>query len=330
VRLTAGGTAEFQELRQFTNAVYNFGAGPTPQPGADFNHTRRNVGLYAQGMIDLTSRILLNLGGRLDDNQTFGTHATVRAGSVIALGQGLRARGSVGTAFKEPSLRENFINDPFEIGDTLLKPEQSTSWELGLEQSLAGGLATVAATYFDQRFRDLIQYDAGAPVGAPNYRNIARATSRGLELSANVRPMQALTLGASYTWLTTNVDDAGFASAVGGVFENGKPLIRRPSHSLRLDGRARLRERLSLGAAVTYAGQRDDVDFSTFPSTRTTLPSYTLVDADAALDLIRPAAGRFGLTATVKVENLFDASYQTVVGFRGRQRGIFGGARVVF
>ncbi len=252
------------------------------------------------------------------------------AGAVVALGHGLRARGSDGTAFKEPSLRENYILGAFEVGNRDLKPEQSTSWEIGLEQNFAGGVATLAATWFDQQFRDLIQYDGGAAPGTPNYKNIAEATSRGLELGASLRPIRELTLGASYTLLSTNVDDAGFANAVGGVFENGQPLIRRPKHSFRLDGRARLRQRLSLGAAVTYAGKRDDVDFSTFPSTRTSLPAYTLVDADAAFDLIRPAAGRFGLTGTIKFENLLDASYQTVVGFRGRQRAVFGGARVVF
>lgn len=330
VRVTLGGTAEFQELRQFTNAVYNVGSGPTPQPGTDFNHSRRNAGVYAQGVIDLTSRVLLNLGGRLDDNQEFGTHATARVGSIVTLGAGMRVRGSIGTAFKEPSLRENFISDPFEVGNRLLRPEQSTGWEVGLEQSLSDGVAIFAATYFDQRFRDLIQYDASAAPGAPNYKNVAKASSRGVELSADVRPVRELTLGASYTWLKASVDDAGFASVVGGVFENGKPLIRRPRHSLRFDGRARLRERLSLGAAVTYAGRRDDVDFSGFPSVRVSLPSYTLMDTDAAFDLVRPGAGRYGVTAILKAENLLNAKYQTVFGFRGRPRGVFGGARVVF
>ena len=330
LRLTVGGVAEYQELRQLSRSEYDFGFGRTVQADPPFSPTRRNAGLYAQGLVDVTRRVLLNLGGRLDDNQEFGTHGTVRAGAVVALGAGLRTRGSVGTAFKEPSLRENFIQGAFELGNKDLKPEQSTSWELGVEQTLAKGAATFAATYFDQHFRDLIQYNGGVATGLPNYQNIAKATSRGLELTANVRPVRELTFGASYTWLKTNVVDAGFASAVGGVFENGKPLIRRPKHSLRLDGRARLREQLSLGGAVTYAGKRDDVDFSSFPSSRTSLPSYTLVDMDAAFDLIQPGAGRIGLTATLKVENLFDADYQTVFGFRGRQRAVFGGARVAF
>ncbi len=330
LRLTVGGVAEYQELRQLSRSEYDFGFGRTVQADPPFSPTRRNAGLYAQGLVDVTSRVLLNLGGRLDDNEEFGTHVTVRAGAVVALGAGFRTRGSVGTAFKEPSLRENFIQGAFELGNPDLKPEQSTSWELGLEQALADGEATFAVTYFDQHFRDLIQYNGGVATGVPNYQNIARATSRGLEFSANVRPVRELTFGASYTYLKTNVEDAGFASAVGGVFENGKPLIRRPEHSFRLDGRARLRERLSLGGAVTYAGKRDDVDFSSFPSSRTSLPSYTLVDADAAFDLTRPGAGRIGLTATLKVENLLDSGYQTVVGYQGRPRGVFGGARVVF
>ncbi len=141
-----------------------------------------------------------------------------------------------------------------------------------------------------------------------------------------------MTVGVSYTFLKTRVDDPGVSLTPGGVFENGRSLIRRPKHSLRIDGRARLAGRLSMGGAVTYVGKRDDVAFSsvTFTSFRTSLPAYTLVDADLAFDLTRSGAGRVGLTATLKAENLFDASYQTVVGFGGRSRGLFGGARVTF
>ena len=154
-RLTAGAQAEFEELEELSTS------------GSPFDATRRNVGGYAQAVVDIGTRGLVSVGGRLDDNQRFGTHATYRLGAVYTLLPGLRARAAVGTTFKEPSLRENFAATPFEVGNPGLEPEQSRSWELGLEQALFAGRLSLAANYFDQRFRNLIQYNGGAAPGAP-------------------------------------------------------------------------------------------------------------------------------------------------------------------
>jgi outer membrane cobalamin receptor len=47
-----------------------------------------------------------------------------------------------------------------------------------------------------------------------------------------------------------------------------------------------------------------------------------------AIDLLRESGGRPGLTATLRVENLLDEEYETVVGFPGRGRAILAGARI--
>jgi outer membrane receptor protein involved in Fe transport len=46
--------------------------------------------------------------------------------------------------------------------------------------------------------------------------------------------------------------------------------------------------------------------------------------------VIRAAPGRPGLSAVLRVENLFNERYESVVGFTGRRRGVFGGARFRF
>lgn len=315
-RLTAGAQAEFEELEELSTT------------GSPFDATRRNVGGYAQAVLDVGTRGLVTLGGRVDDNQRFGTHATYRVGAVYELLPGLRARASIGTGYKEPSLRENFAATPFEVGNPGLEPEESRSWEAGLERALLAGRLTLAANYFDQRFRNLIQYNGGAAPGSPNYSNVARATARGVELTGDFRPARHVVIAASYTRLMTRVDDPGFSSGAGDAFVDGKQLIRRPKHSARLDARARLLDRIGAGLGVTYLGRRADVDFRPFPSVRTTLPGVVTIDADAELDLLRPAAGRPWLTATLRAENLADRRYETVVGFRGRGRAVYAGARV--
>lgn len=325
IKVTAGGQAEFEDLRELSTSGSQYAGSIL---GSSFAAARRNVGFYGQTIINLGARSLLNLGVRLDDNQQFGTHFTYRAGAVYAIAGGLRARGSIGSAFKEPSIRENFAHGAFEVGDPALKPEQSRSWELGLEQALAGGTVTLAANYFDQRFRNLIQYDGNVAPGLPNYRNVTRATSRGVEVTVDVRPVRGTTITGSYTHLKTRVDDAGLATGAGDVFVNGQTLIRRPAHSARLDARTRLADRLGLGLGMNYVGRRDDVDFRPFPSVRTTLASYVTVDADASVDLLHESAGRLGLTGTLRVENLFDRKYEAIVAFRGRGRAILAGLTV--
>jgi vitamin B12 transporter len=329
-RVTAGLAAEFQDVREFNRSEFNFGTPASPdtvQVSSDppFAASRRDVGGYGQAVIDIGARSLLNLGARIDDNQRFRTHFTYRAGAVYALLPGLRLRGSVGSSFKEPSIRQNYAQTAFEVGNPDLKPEQSRSWEVGVEQTLARGTVVLSANYFDQRFRNLIQYNGSAPRGTPTYQNVARATSRGVEVVVDVRPVRHTTVTASYTWLKTRVDDAGFSTGAGEVFVNGKALIRRPTHNARVDGRTRLLDRVGLGVAANYVGRRADVDFRPAASVRTTLPAYVTLDADAALDLLRERSGRVGLTATLRAENLLDRSYETVVGFPGRRRAIFAG-----
>src|SRR5918998_3275127 len=142
--------------------------------------------------------LAINLNARLDDNSAFGTFFTYRAGAAYRLGSGTRIRGSVGRSFKAPTFCEQYCDAPFVVGDSSLRPERSTSWEAGIEQDLVPGGLSVWATYFNQRFRDMVVYDASGAPGDPTYRNGAAARSRGLETGASVRLGTSASATASY------------------------------------------------------------------------------------------------------------------------------------
>jgi len=72
------------------------------------------------------------------------------------------------------------------------------------------------------------------------------------------------------------------------------------------------------------------VDFNQFPSQRIELPAYTIVDLACEIEVLRAAPGRPGVSGVLRVENLFNEHYEQVVGFPGRDRGVFGGARFRF
>jgi vitamin B12 transporter len=147
-------------------------------------------------------------------------------------------------------------------------------------------------------------------------------TGLTLALGATVRA------SASYTYLDAKAtDDVGLPSA---SFASGERLIRRPQHSAELTLRCRAFDRAELGGSFTYVGRRDDVDFNQFPSQRVQLPAYAIVDFAGDIDVLNPGPHRPGLSVVLRVENLFNQQYDQVVGFPGRDRGVFGGARFRF
>jgi vitamin B12 transporter len=325
--VTGGVQVERETERQSGETTSNFG-GIATTPDTPFDRGRTTLGYYAQGVLDLASRLALNLNARVDDNSAFGTFFTYRAGAVYRLPWGTRIRASLGRAFKAPTFCEQFCDAPFVVGDSTLRPERSTSWEAGLEQGLADGRVSVWATYFDQRFRDMIVYDGSGAPGEPTYFNGAAAKSRGIETGLTTSLGRDVEVSASYTYLTAEATaDGGLPSA---TFAAGQRLVRRPRHSAGLAARGRVIDRVTLGGSVIYLGARDDVDFNQFPAQRVELPGYTTVDLATEVEVVRAGPGRPGFSGVLRVENLFDKSYDQVVGFASRRRGVFGGAKFRF
>jgi vitamin B12 transporter len=312
-----------REDRKEGYAVSNFGFGEDSSVSAPVKHTRTSAGVYLQTLVNPDDRWSMSGGVRLDNNKDFGQFLSGRLGLVRRFGATTRIRGSWGTAFKTPTLEESYGNTAFSVGNADLTPERSSSWEVGVEQGLLDGRVTVGAVWFDQRFRDLIQYGFVSP-GAPTYYNVAAATSRGLELNATVRPNARLSVDGGFTWLKTEVTDPGFSSGAGDVFVEGKELIRRPAHQGRIGAAYLAFGRARLSGDLTMVGKRTDVDFGPFPSVRKELPGYTLVDLGADVEVLRRGPI---VAATLRVENAFDEQYETVVGFPGRGRVILAGVR---
>src|SRR5579859_350806 len=279
--------------------------------------TRDDGAVFAELVTGLGRPVGVTLGARMEDNQRFGTFGTYRAGVSYRLSGSTRVLGSLGSAFKEPSLFQNFAQG-FITGNENLKPEHSFSWEGGIEQDLGSG-AAVRATYFDQHFRDQIAY---APGSVPNYQNINGSTARGVELSLHA-PLGAWgTLSAGYTYLATNVVKGD--TTPGSEFQTGHPLIRRPARSATASLSAALPFDGSAGVAVSYVGRRDDIDFNTFQ--RVSLPAYGRLDLSAQV----PVRLVPGLSIDTRVDNALNAGYDEVASFRARGRTIvFGGSWTV-
>jgi outer membrane cobalamin receptor len=184
---------------------------------------------------------------------------------------------------------------------------------------------TLSVVYFDQSFRDLIEYNgAPAPPDTLNYFNITGAAADGVEgqVRADLGRGWAATL--RYTYLDTRVTDPGFDSSQTAAFVSGKRLLRRPADQASF----RLHAPFGVGGTVVfdlqYTGDRDDIDFTTF--TRVTLRGGVRMNLGAEYDF--GLAQGLGLAVTARVENVLADDTRDVANYPARGRMVFLGGRV--
>jgi vitamin B12 transporter len=300
--------------------------------GSGAQHRDVSAG-YAQIAGTSFGKLSYTGGVRRDHNSTFGNFTSYRAGAAYELPGAMRVHAAIGSAFREPTFEESSSAQPFDVGNPDLRPERSRSWEAGLERDIVRGRAAVGATYFNQRFRDMIQYNGLVAEGEPNYYNLAAATSDGVEVTLRVTPLTPLTLSASYTYTKTRVTNAGIDSSATASFVQGQRLLRRPANLASATASyAFRRPETSLHLELATVGDRDDRDFSdevTFVPKAVTLPSYTVVALAGELGILRRGASASPeLVLTARVDNLFDRNYQQIFGFASPRRTFLVGARI--
>lgn len=288
-----------------------------------FRATRENRALYAQGQGTVRA-VSYTLGARLDDNSAFGTFRTVRVGASWQVSSVWRLRASAGSAFKAPSFFENFATG-FTLGDPTLRPERARSADAGVELSLPHA-ALMRATFFAQRFRDLIQYNGAPAPGDPNYSNIAAANAGGIEFEAVLPVIGDAHTTIGHTWTDTRVVDAGFDTAPEANFVRGGRLLRRPAAVTTVHVVRPIRETGTLTVAVTRIGDREDRNFSTYPATIVRLPAYATVDV--AYELRLPTRGSRDARLQLRADNLADVRTEQIAGFASPGRVLYAGLKL--
>jgi vitamin B12 transporter len=322
--LTLGAYAEEQRETAFSQGQSRFGPS-----NSSFRAVRQGRAAYTQLLIAAGDAGSATIGGRYDRSETFGSFATYRIAANVRVARGSRLRAAVGTAFREPQFYENFTT-AFTVGNPQLQPERTATWEVGASQEL-GTRATFAASYFAQRFTNMIDYTSSpATPGDANYYNIARATANGLELEGRTALPAGVTLDANYTRLWTRVLDPGFDASAGALLVRGARLLRRPTHSASVALSYQRSDRGLLSLRVQRVGDRDDRNYAGFPPVAVRHGWYTRADVGGELRLTDPRAGAPGATLSLRVDNVENRAYQTVYGFAAPGRAILGGLRLDF
>jgi outer membrane cobalamin receptor len=282
---------------------------------------RTNFGVYLQDRLLLGRRAYLTLGGRVETNDSYGTHVVPRAALAYRAREGDDAttlRASFGMGIKEPSFFESYGESFFAQGNPDLDPERSTTFDLGVEQRLFASRVRASLTYFHHDYEDQIAYSVvDFETFEGTYVNLARTRAQGLELELEARPLPELSLFGQYTFLDGEILES--PSDFDPVYAAGQPLLRRPRHQGSLAAQLSF-PRWSAGVTLALVGERADSDFVGIGLT--TNPGYARLDARLRVLLGGP------LEAYVVGDNLTGEQYQEALGYPALGRAVRGGLRL--
>jgi vitamin B12 transporter len=281
--------------------------------GAQTHGQRLSNDLYGQQQVTWKTLSAI-VGGRFVHNSAYGnigvprvalTWQALRGNDIFS---GTRLRFSYATAFKEPRLEETFNGippDPFNIPNPGLRPEHTRAFEAGIQQDFEQGKYVFTATYFNNLFRDQINYvtvDFVNFVG--EYSNVNKALAHGAEVGVQAKLMPRLLLNAAYTYTSTQILEN--PAPINSLYDRGQPLLRRPKHSATAL-LSYLGTRWGGSLAGSFVGQRPDSDFLGFGIDHAA--GYVRVDFGGWY-AVRPR-----ITLYANVENALDRRYNEVVGY---------------
>ncbi len=199
-----------------------------------FPADRDQLGLYATHLWEVNESLTLTGGLRWEDYDDYGDELTWRATAAYHFeSSDTTLRASFGTAYRTPSLIE-LNGGPFEAGNPNLDPEESVGWDIGVSQALGDDIA-LTLTWYENDVEHLIIDRFGAAPFNTNGKGKASGLEVGLE---GQHDALGLGYGIAYTYL--DHDLAGL-----------------PEHVIQADIHWNSAERLSLGAGLSYVGDRD-------------------------------------------------------------------------
>lgn len=299
---------------------------------------RNNYGPFLEYRFEHGGRWFANAGVRVEDVRTarlpaiqYGTGGARPAMDILSAnpkfslaflpraGGPTKIHASTGTGLRAP--------DGYELAFTSnpnLKPERTTSFDVGVEQSFWRRRVTADLTYFYNRFHDLIVSLGPTTKGLSRWSsdNLANSRAQGLEFTLAVRPTSSLRISGNYTWTpTTLLALDGAPDQTLAFFHVGQPLVRRPENSAAYELLWR-RGRVTVQTSALFRSNTLDVD-PAFGASGGLFRNggYVRPDAGVEVALSRDVA-IYG-----RLRNFTDEKYMEVYGFQSLRRNFVAGMK---
>ena len=227
------------------------------------------------------------LAVRLTDHESFGSQTTYNAEYGYELTPAWTLRAGLGRAFRAPDATDRYGFG----GNPELEPEIADEYQLGLSYA-PGNRHSVDIEFYANDIEDLIEFD----FVTFTLVNVDTAEIRGLQLGYEY-------LGDTFTLRGDLVRQRAENAST------GARLLRRAEESLTLSYTQDI-GRHKLGLSVLASGDR--MDFGDV-----TLPGYVVASLTGQVQISA------ALQLNARIENLFDADYQTAAEFQMQGRSAF-------
>src|SRR5262245_25217006 len=262
---------------------------------SEFSDSLNALAFYGQDEVAILDRLFVGGGLRWEDNSQFGSKLTGRASAALVIKEtDSKLRFAWGQGFRAPTINDLFFPG---FANPNLQPEDSTSWEIGVDQRLWRDRIRLGATYFHQDFTNLIQFAFDPTTGLFIPENVGRARIQGMEAYASFDPFDWIGFYANYTYLDAK------------DLETNQELRRVPRNTINTGVTVTPWSRLTLFMQANVVSSQ----LESAAAGRN--PGYFRIDTGGTLLLLGQHGLLNRLELTLRIQNLTNQSYTEVLGF---------------
>ena len=279
--------------------------------------TKITIGSFFGSMVYNGKKNLnMEAGIRVNNHSRFGNNFTYTINPSYLLNKQFKFSLNISSAFKAPTLYQ--LYDGY-AGEKSLKPETSVTSEFSL-QFLGIKNTSARVVYFNRQIKNGIDYS----YSTYKYFNYASQKDNGIEVETGYSNSK-LNLSINYTYIKGTINTANYAFDANTYSYTIKGdtsfpnLFRIPKHSINGSIGFQMNKKVYMSLAQRIVGNRFEPQFQA--------PSIAL-KAFQTTDLFFQY--KLGKKASIylSLKNIFNTSYQEVLGFNARRRNYMIGLRM--
>ena len=291
----------------------------------DYNEDWFGYDLFGQAQLAFFDKSLLFTGGlRFNDHENFDSKVVGDlSAAYIFKPTGTKLHTAFGTGYRTPSLYEiyggyYYGGQVITIGNPNLKPEESTSYEVGVTQPFLNDKLSVGVTWFHIDFDNLIIFDGFNY----KYMNADTGETEGIEAKVEAKPCKYFSLGAAYTYANAKYKE-----------KTGSDWARTnywPMNTLAFIGTVYPIDKLTMSFKVTWEGDKIVPLYDTsYNKVLWNESGNVRLDMATTYKLVKNYKRVSDVDLFLRIENLLNEDY-TESGNGMPGRWIYGGIRMAF
>jgi vitamin B12 transporter len=298
-----------QYIRQSTDQYYlsEGSFGPFESSIGKDSAKASQVSGYASYLLTGMHGFNFEAGIRVNHHSIYGTNATYTFNPSFTINEHTKIFVNISSAYKIPSLYQLYS----EYGNKALKPESSTTYEIGLQAESADAAMFFRIAAFKRDIRDLITFFTDPNTFASHYINSDRQHDYGFEAESDFK------LGKAGDWSNnfSFVDGDGIIDGV-----KTKNLYRRPDFILNSRLNLQPAKHLVVGPAFRYVGDRMKGPYDIGPDT---MPHYYTVDCFVSYQFPH-------LRLFANFQNITNQQYFDIYGYNSKRFNMMAGLNLLF